>query len=78
MNESENILTVGLCNLGFKQVISEATHERGNALDHLYFRDMKKGSQIQVELQSVYWSDHDAVTGHGISVTALNTTSYRR
>ena len=62
VNDSNNPLTVGLCRLGFKQVISEATHEKGNALDHLYIRDMKKRSQIQVELQSVYWSDHDAIT----------------
>ena len=61
VNQPDNILTKELQSLGFHQMITEATHEKGNCLDHLYFRD-NNSTPIQVEVQSVYWSDHDAIT----------------
>ena len=45
---------------GFTQMIREATHEQGRALDHLYIRNMKQ--PIDVSIQSLYWTDHDAIT----------------
>ena len=67
--DQDNTLTSGLETLGFKQQIKQATHEQGNIIDHLYYRshtlayaDSDKFVKPEISLQSVYWSDHDAIT----------------
>ena len=67
--DQRNPLTSGLEALCFKQQIRQATHEKGNILDHLYYRprtmvyaNSNKFVQPEIALQSVYWSDHDAIT----------------
>ena len=56
----KNIITETLKSYGFDQIIKEATHEKGRALDHLYIKNMKQ--PITIEIQSLYWTDHDSIT----------------
>ena len=58
----KNVITNTLTNeyFGFTQMILEATHEKGRALDHLYIRNMTK--PISVAIEPLYWTDHDAIT----------------
>ena len=64
-----NTLTKGLEALGFHQQITQATHEKGNIIDHCYYRkatikytNHEYSQQPYIELQPVYWSDHDSIT----------------
>ena len=66
LKNEHNILIKGLTQLGFIQMISEATHIAGGAIDHCYVRQAVgyTGSQLTSKntyLHSVYWSDHDAI-----------------
>ena len=66
LKNEHNLLIKGLTQLGFIQMISEATHIAGGAIDHCYVRQAVgyTGSQLtgkNTYLHSVYWSDHDAI-----------------
>ena len=66
LKNENNLLIKGLTQLGFIQMISEATHIAGGAIDHCYVRQAVgyTGSQLtgkNTYLHSVYWSDHDAI-----------------
>ena len=63
LTDNKNCLSEGLMHLGFKQLVEEATHENGRAIDHCYARfPEQRKYETKVSIQSVYWSDHDAIT----------------
>ena len=66
LKNQNNLLMKGLTQLGFNQLICEATHIAGRTIDHCYVRQAVSytGSQLtgkNIFLHSVYWSDHDAI-----------------
>ena len=66
LKNEHNLLIKGLTQFGFIQMISEATHIAGGAIDHCYIRQAVgyTGSQLTSKntyIHSVYWSDHDAI-----------------
>ena len=66
LKNSANPLTKRLEGLGFVQLVNQATHILGGALDHVYVRHPDGSvprfwSKINIYPLSVYWSDHDAV-----------------
>ena len=57
-----NALTLALKNKGFSQLQVEATHIMGGHIDHVYWYDARnEWNEPQLERQSVYYSDHDAI-----------------
>ena len=60
---SGNGITRGLTELGFSQMVKEATHIEGGHIDHVYWRDSRDPVfEIPVmERYSPYYSDHDAL-----------------
>ena len=57
-----NAVTKMLEGLGFKQLLSEATHIQGGHIDQCYWLDRKgKWKLPSVERYSPYHSDHDAL-----------------
>ena len=77
LQSPSNTITSSLHNLGFKQLICEATHILGNLyltlvfslffvlgghIDHVYWRDPNHIMKDPIlELYSPYYSDHDAI-----------------
>ena len=66
LKNPKNPLTKGLEGLGFAQLVDQATHNLGGALDHVYVRHpdgsaAREWPTINVLPLSVYWSDHDAI-----------------
>ena len=56
-----NVITQSLANLGFSQLINEATHIEGNMIDHVYWKDVGgKWMDPIIEQYCPYFSDHDA------------------
>ena len=63
-----NSITTRLLDLGFKQLVTEATHIQGGLINHVYWRNSRT-PQFQepiVERYSPYYSDHDAI---GLAIT---------
>ena len=57
-----NRLIQGLENLGFRQLVNEATHIRGRHIDHVYWRDPTgTWSEPDLDRYSPYYTDHDAI-----------------
>ena len=62
MREPQNRLTTLLTNMGFKLLITEATHIQGGHIDHAYWIDPEGCWQSPtVERYSPYFSDHDSL-----------------
>ena len=58
----ENLLKTFLEELGFKELIRQATHIEGGHLDHAYFLNVGNfNGEPVVHLIPKYYSDHDAV-----------------
>ena len=59
-NNMANKVSTFLSNLGFKQLVKEATHIKGGHIDHVY---IKGCDSAEVELYSPYYTamDHDAL-----------------
>ena len=57
-----NYVTQSLLEIGFKQLVSKATHIEGGLLDHVYLYEGKtrKVSHI-IEYFPKYYSDHDGI-----------------
>ena len=52
----------------FNQLISRATHEDGNIIDHIYASDHFPQDSLRVNQQSVTFSDHDVIS---VSISPL-------
>ena len=69
VKQPNNSITRRLLDLGFSQLMTEATHIRGGHIDHIYWRDSVEPAfkDPVVERYSPYYSDHDCLL-----VTLLN------
>ena len=56
-----NRLIQGILDLGFNQLVHEATHICGRHIDHAYFLDPSGRLNAIIERHSTYFSDHDAI-----------------
>ena len=55
-------MTRSLEEMGFKQIVTQATHEEGRALDHIYIRQGQTTRfDWTLEYFPKYYSDHDGV-----------------
>ena len=62
LTQGNNIVTKCLVGMGFKQLITEATHIDGRAIDHVYLRTSKKTRfDWTLEHMPKYYSDHDGI-----------------
>ena len=61
LNHEKNRLSKGLLQNGFCQMVKEATHIKGGHIDHVYWKDEHSvWKELDLELYSPYYSDHDA------------------
>ena len=57
-----NFLTRNIEKLGFKQLVTKATHVMGGLIDHAYWKDESEIWLVpEIEKFSPYYSDHDAI-----------------
>ena len=57
-----NPITEKLESLGFKQIVTKATHIQGGLIDHAYWLDSDLiWSEPNLEMYSPYYSDHDCI-----------------
>ena len=56
-----NRLIQGLLDMGFNQLVQEATHIRGRQIDQAYFLDPTGKLSPIIERYSPYYSDHDGI-----------------
>ena len=55
-----NVITQSLASLGFQQLVNEATHQEGNVIDHVYWKNSNEvWEEPIIEQYSPYFSDHD-------------------
>ena len=48
--------------MGFEQIVTEATHIHGGALDHIYInKGCTAGFKTSLEIIPKYYSDHDSL-----------------
>ena len=62
--EKTNNLSNYLDELGFRQLVSSATHINGGLLDQVYIRQVEGINGAMAEQMSNYYSDHDTITVH--------------
>ena len=56
-----NVITKRLENLGFQQLVMEATQIQGNLIDHVYWKDVNQTwDEPLIEQYSPYYTDHDS------------------
>ena len=59
---SDNVITVQLERLGFKQIVTKATHIQGGLIDHAYWYDSDLiWEEPELEMYCPYYSDHDCI-----------------
>ena len=60
-----------LLEIGFQQLVTQATHIEGGLIDHIYFRNGRHPMEIDVALYSPYYTakDHDALC---VTITNCN------
>ena len=55
----------GIRKAGFRQLVKKGTHDEGRIIDHCYIREPvdceTESVTAEVEVRSVYWSDHDTI-----------------
>ena len=57
-----NTLTRNIETLGFKQLVTKATHVQGGLIDHAYWKNESNiWGTPSIERFSPYYSDHDAI-----------------
>ena len=63
MSDRSNVLVKTLEDLGFKQLVQEATHIKGGLIDHVYIRGNGTCTGVDCTLYSPYYCamDHDAL-----------------
>ena len=62
LTQTNNFVTRSLEEMGFKQLVTQATHTDGKALDHVYLRQCKHTRfDWRLELLPKYYSDHDGI-----------------
>ena len=62
VKNDRNVISQGLQQMGFVQLVTEATHIEGGHIDHAYWLDRTgEWEKPQLERYSPYYSDHDAL-----------------
>ena len=51
-----------MINMGFLQLVTSATHDKGNLIDHIYVNKEIKNKGCSAQKNASYYSDHDIVT----------------
>ena len=70
LKQPNNSATTSLRKMGFQQIVTEATHIEGGAIDHIYISQGRDNKfDWDLELYPKYYSDHD-----GISLTTWNSS----
>ena len=56
------MVTKGLEEMGFQQLVEEASHLKGGHLDHIYSNHDQKDFKVEILMYSPYYTslDHDA------------------
>ena len=63
IDNTGNIFTKTLLNLGFQYLVTGPTHILGGQIDHVYFKLNKNCVSIDFnKLYEIYYSDHSAIT----------------
>ena len=61
MENFSSRLIQGIIDLGFHQLVHEATHIHGRHIDHAYILDPNGRMDPITERHSTYYSDHDGI-----------------
>ena len=62
LTQRKNDITKNMEEMGFTQLVTQATHENGRALDHIYIRQGKTTRfDWALEYFPKYYSDHDGI-----------------
>ena len=62
LKQPKNCITTSLTKMGFHQIVMEATHIEGGAIDHIYIsQGCDKKFDWELELYPKYYSDHDGL-----------------
>ena len=61
LKQPENYVIKSLTEIGFQQIVTEATHIDGGAIDHIYIRQECNRFEWSLELSPKYYSDHDGL-----------------
>ena len=62
LKQRKNVLTQTLEDMGFKQLVTQATHVDGGGIDHVYVREGKKlKHSLSIEYFAKYYTDHDGI-----------------
>ena len=62
IKQPKNLVTTSLADIGFKQIVTEATHIEGGTIDHIYIaQEFCKKIDFELELYPKYYSDHDGL-----------------
>ena len=61
LKQPKNYVTTSLTENGFQQMVTEATHIEGGAIDHIYIRQGVMKFTWSLELCPKYYSDHDGL-----------------
>ena len=61
LEQQEHAISKHLKNLGFIQLIKDATHREGRSLDHMYFYNKDSTIEVSCNRKGCYYSDHDQV-----------------
>ena len=51
-----------LMNIGFQQMVTKATCETGNLIDHIYVNEALRSLNVSTEQCAAYYSDHDIIS----------------
>ena len=62
LKQPKNLVTTTLTEMGFQQIVTEATHIEGGAIDHIYLhQSCDKRFEWNLELCPKFYSDHDGL-----------------
>ena len=65
-SESNHSILRQLKSLGFKQLVREPTHVEGRTIDLVFVYSPVERFEIEVKLESPYFSDHDILYVHKV------------
>ena len=61
LKQSKNYVNKSFAEIGFQQIVTEATHVDGGAIDHIYLRQGCNRFEWNLEICPKYYSDHDGL-----------------
>ena len=61
LKQPNNYVTKSLTEIGFQQIVTDATHIDGGAIDHIYLSQDCSRLEWRLELCPKYYSDHDGL-----------------